>query len=421
MHPSVSDAYPQLVIASREQPLPPFLLLLRSLFPAMFSRLHSFTRRHRNKFIVASAVAGGVALLGKYAESKVRQWQEEQTRSLLEATRKRHHFESTQRTGSLTLQALLPELRAAVDARLDTHKVAESIAKNPDDKVALWEQLRATAIARCLAHIHCGLYLTLLLRIQLNILGGNLYLETTGRAERRPPLTSRVQEKFLELCQAFIKEGLTEVCDRLLDHAKYCSQKFGLKQKVSIVELEDLFQSVIRTASKSEESAAKKYLLRPDRLDCLNLNEAENNLLSELLCETADLLEQPDFTSAFDGCLQECLSLVFDSIAEELAAHHRKSGKNGFVGPAEIRLPFAKVIPILNSATDTSCGGGVVVRALLTSEVVGSLSANVYEAFCVQPNKMCNGGNNAAANGGNSSSINGGSGFPKFIQRDNVS
>ena len=56
----------------------------------MFSRMYSFARRHRYKLVATSAVVGGVALLGKLAEAKLRALREEETRRLLEATMRGH-------------------------------------------------------------------------------------------------------------------------------------------------------------------------------------------------------------------------------------------------------------------------------------------------------------------------------------------
>ena len=56
----------------------------------MLSRMYNFSKRHRYKFVATSAVIGGVALLGKLAEAKLRSLREEETRRLLEATMRGH-------------------------------------------------------------------------------------------------------------------------------------------------------------------------------------------------------------------------------------------------------------------------------------------------------------------------------------------
>merc|ERR550539_553739 len=180
----------------------------------MLSRIYNFTKRHRYKFVATSAVVGGVALLGKLAEAKLRSLREEETRRLLEATMKAHQLEATARTGSVALGSLLPQVAAAVDRRLDAERAAEDIAENPEEKVERWEVLKNTAIARCAARVYCSVSLALLLRVQLSVLAGQMYLETVRK--RRKVVSKSVQEKYMELCQVFVARGCGEVCDVIL-------------------------------------------------------------------------------------------------------------------------------------------------------------------------------------------------------------
>ena len=82
-------------------------------------------------------------------------------------------------------------------------------------------------------------------------------------------------------------------------------------------------------------------------MDCSALREDEGEAISRLFDDTADLLDADDFALTLDLVVQRGLALLFDALAAELAAHHDKKKsenghKNGFVSPAEIRLPFAR-------------------------------------------------------------------------------
>ena len=98
----------------------------------MLGRVYEFGNRHRRKFIVASAVAGGLALLGKFAEYKFQSWREAETRDYLERARRQHHFESTERTGNLTLASLFPALVQKIKECLDSDAVLKEIKENPE-------------------------------------------------------------------------------------------------------------------------------------------------------------------------------------------------------------------------------------------------------------------------------------------------
>lgn len=348
----------------------------------MLSRMYNFSKRHRYKFVATSAVIGGVALLGKLAEAKLRSLREEETRRLLEATMRGHQLEATARTGSVALGSLLPQLADAVDRRLDAERAADDIANHPEEKVERWEVLKNTTVARCAARVYCSVALALLLRVQLSVLAGQMYLETV-RKKKCKTVSKNVQEKYMELCQVFIAKGCEEVCEVILAKASELDS-IALKDKVSIAEVEDAFQCLIRSLASSLRPG--KCLLRPDLVDCSALGEGESETISALFDDTADLLDADDFAESFDRCVQHCFALLFDAVAAELANHHDKSGKNGFVSPAEVRLPFARVVPMLGAAAFKSSDS--VNRCVIKSDIATKLSANVFEAYSCERDKI---------------------------------
>lgn len=97
----------------------------------MLSRIYEFGRRHRRKVFVASALAGGLVLAGKIAEYKFKSWRDEETRGYLERVRKQHHFESTERTGNLTMVSLFPGLVNKIEQCLDSESVLKEIKDTP--------------------------------------------------------------------------------------------------------------------------------------------------------------------------------------------------------------------------------------------------------------------------------------------------
>ena len=230
-----------------------------------------------------------------------------------------------------------------------------------------WEVLKNTAIARCAARVYCSVALALLLRVQLSMLAGQMYLETVRK--RRKVVSKSVQEKYMELCQVFIARGCEEVCDLIF--AKVCELNVSLKERVSIAEVEDVFQCVMKSLAASVRP--RKCLLRPDLADCSMLGEEESATIGTLFDDTADLLDTDDFAGTVDHCVQQCLALLFDSFAAELSAHHEKNNKNGFVGLAEIRLPFARwdiiSFQVLVHFRDL-CWSWIIPKSIDTKQVV---------------------------------------------------
>ena len=60
-------------------------------------------------------------------------------------------------------------------------RAADDIANHPEEKVERWEVLKNTTVARCAARVYCSVALALLLRVQLSVLAGQMYLETVRK------------------------------------------------------------------------------------------------------------------------------------------------------------------------------------------------------------------------------------------------
>ena len=141
---------------------------------------------------------------------------------------------------------------------MDPSRAADDIASHPEEKVERWEVLKSTTVARCAARVYCAAALALLLRVQLSVVAGQMYLETVKKKKCRT-VSKRVQEKYMEVCQVFIAKGCEEVCDVIMAKASEL-EGLDLKRKVSIAEVEDAFQGLVKSVASSLRLG--KYLLR---------------------------------------------------------------------------------------------------------------------------------------------------------------
>ena len=140
---------------------------------------------------------------------------------------------------------------------MDPSRAADDIASHPEEKVERWEVLKSTTVARCVARVYCAAALALLLRVQLSVVAGQMYLETVKK--KRRTVSKSVQEKYMEVCQVFIAKGCEDVCDVIMAKASEL-EGLELKSKVSIAEVEDAFQCLVKSVASSLRPG--KYLLR---------------------------------------------------------------------------------------------------------------------------------------------------------------
>lgn len=109
---------------------------------SVFSRIKNFFYRNRTKFIVGGVLVTSSVLLMRYAQKKLREWQEREAREFFERTRKQQHFESTERTCNQTILNLMSTLNEALVKVVNTEEVVEELRRKPENKIDLWEKLK---------------------------------------------------------------------------------------------------------------------------------------------------------------------------------------------------------------------------------------------------------------------------------------
>nr|DBA26728.1 TPA: hypothetical protein GDO54_010951 [Pyxicephalus adspersus] len=279
----------------------------------------NFLKRHKKKFLFVGAFAGGVYLLGKYAQKKIREIQEREAAEYIAQARRQYHFESNQRTCNMTVLSMLPALKEALMQQLNSESLTSLLKSRPTNKIEIWEDLKIISFTRSIAAVYSTCMLVVLLRVQLNIIGGYIYLDNSSVEKPCNGLQAspEVQQQYLSSIQHLLGDGLTE--------------------HITLV-----------------KQAVQKVLGSQDFTTVLN--SCLSRGFGRLLDSIAEFFRPND---------QE---LIQHSPAESLS---------------NISLPLAKVIPIVNGQIHSICSDmpNHFVQELLLMEQVKNFAANVYEAF----------------------------------------
>jgi len=344
-------------------------------------------KRHRRKFIWVGAVSGGLVLAGKLAEAKFRQWQEEETKVYMERARKKHHFESTERTGHVTLQSLFPCLSNEINRSLDSDSIHARLTDPNEDlskeeKLNLWNELKLLSFARAGSYLLGGLHLSLLLRAIINILGGYLYQKETTGDNRM--VSQRVQEMFLTVCSSYVSEEVPDLCGRMFDKCKSRLEGVSLKEKMSLVEVEVLMRDLVASEVKVESGRILRFDgVKWDALD----SEGEKDALKRLFADALDVVENPDFQRLMTSILPVGLNVVLDLLAENVntrvSSNNNENDEEKVLNLNEVQLPVAKFVPMLSAVVKGSSVDRLDPLLLSFSrlDVITHFTANVYEAF----------------------------------------
>uniref|UniRef100_A0A4W6F6E8 Peroxisomal biogenesis factor 3 n=1 Tax=Lates calcarifer TaxID=8187 RepID=A0A4W6F6E8_LATCA len=353
----------------------------------MFSSAWNFVKRHKRKFIFAGAVVGGVYFLGKYAQKMIRELQEKEATEYIAQARRQFHFESNQRTCNMTVLSMLPPLREAIVSQLNSESLTALLKTKPANKLEIWEDLKIISFTRTVVAVYSTCMLVVLLRVQLNIIGGYLYLDNSvGKNGTTPLAPPDVQQQYLSSIQHLLGDGLTELMTVVKKAVQNSLGGVSLKQSLSMLELEQQLSWIRAEVESGSERSLSWYMLADDEnaLADQACGLTENDIMTiKLLNETRDMLDSPDFSTVLNACLHRGFSRLLDNLAEFFrpppVTHLQIS--NSLL--SAVSLPLAKIIPIINGQINTICSEtpSHFVQDLLLNDQVKEFAANVYETF----------------------------------------
>jgi len=382
------------------------------------SNVVNWVKRHRRKFLFGGALVGGIYIVGKVAQWQLMRSQDQEAKIVLEKVRKQNHFSATESTCSLTLEALFPSLRRVVECQLDADRIT-TILKNkpsPSEKLQLWEELKVIGFSRCFVLIVGGVYLAVMIRVQLNILAGYLYVQEiagqpqalNNNREVKPKISVMMQEKFLNICTNFVSEGIEKLCVVVSECVEKVVNKMDLKQNMNLVDIDTAFnqifnQCIHESGEKNIFTNPGTYFLSDDNF-LTDICADDQVILKQMLADALDVIENDDTQALIKQVCRQGLSYFVDIIAEHYAnvestnqgysegmtEAYRNLDKNqlhntAFVSPVDIGLPLAKLIPVLSrlvSSSGTDADHWLV--HLQDNPGAKLLGANVYETFCQQ-------------------------------------
>ncbi|KAJ1722470.1 peroxin [Coemansia erecta] len=202
-------------------------------------------------------------------------------------------------------------------------------------KVEIWEDIKVQSFARTLIAVYSESLLTMLVHVQLSMVGRSTYLDSVvgkyagdevaleGRLVSR--LSSADEQNFLMLAWWFINRGWRQLMALVLDATNHCIGHLPLKERVSHRELSGLFSSIHNRLRDNGLIQTLPSILLP--LGDANVGEylAANRLEAEhvftpvfvrLLDQIRDIIESTDFTYVLGCCVDRLTAQLLESLQE---------------------------------------------------------------------------------------------------------
>lgn len=360
--------------------------------------LYNWVKRNRRKLLVGGAAVGGLLLAGRVLERKMLKDQEEEAKQLMELARKQNHFQATENTCNISLRRMLLVLKASLCEVLDSTQLREELRGQPPTqrKLDLWQELKVLAFARNVAYVVGGVYLAIFLRLELSLLAGYLFADRVSHPvllnnnsdTSGSGYSAAVQEQYLASCSHFASQGMREYCRVVLSAVKESVQHINLKQRLSLAELEGILMHTLSClqfqgeASISLMAGAGRYLIPASGdLTASQLTaEADYDTLKLLFAETLDILDSEEVQFLSERLCRQGFSHTLDKLAE----HYTEQGEEGagFMSPALVSLPMAKLVPILSGLLTVEDEEEEWLTHLIDHHDLRTFGANVYESFC---------------------------------------
>lgn len=351
---------------------------------------------------MTGAVFGSLYLLMSYAQKRLREWQEKEAKKFFDMTRKKQHFESTERTCNQTILSLSKIVSESILSILNTEAIVQKLQDKPDDKLSLWEEMKIMIFTRICVLVYALSILNVTLRVQLNIIGGYLYRDSMQEDE--PLIDSELQAKYLSLCHHFVGAGVEDLVRQIEKAVKRVVEPISLKKKINLQEVEQVFwsiQTILCTDTHGDPVKKMSHYL----VDHTEINEAK---FDTIVKETMDILESDEVTSVAMSVVSRSFSTIVDEVANLFAAkwvptkknhlevleNHvvtngalRLGGSDPFVDVNKVEMHFVKLLPVVNELiTKNTCKNNTNIPDLITqqltlNEKLKILGANIYEVF----------------------------------------
>ncbi|XP_061988334.1 peroxisome biogenesis protein 3-2 [Rosa rugosa] len=321
--------------------------------------LRGFWRRHRRKVLVATGVLGGGYLLYKLYNAHRQRLtdleaelarEQESSEELLKA-KMQAHFENIQSIAdTTTLPHVMHYLSSRIAEELDTTYITERLmqmkGKSPE-KLELWDRLKVLSFTRMMLSLWSMTMLSLYIRVQVNILGRHLYIDTARGfgssliVEDAELIDRDDQQKFLASSDYLSSYGMPALISNIQAAAAEVLNGKQLTERFNTTVLHDtIMQMLDKFMSTGSPHHWVNYLMPEDArwVELATAFSSDSTVLpdvtkfEQLMLETRSVISSGEFGSI----ARMALRAVVDTVVVDMGA---QSG-----GDLASGTPLAKVL-----------------------------------------------------------------------------
>uniref|UniRef100_A0A6M2E8B7 Peroxin-3 n=1 Tax=Populus davidiana TaxID=266767 RepID=A0A6M2E8B7_9ROSI len=328
--------------------------------------LRNFWRRHKRKILITSGVLGSGYFLCKLYnahQQKLADLERELARQsandeLIKA-QLQYHFENVQLIAdTTTLPHAMQNLRTRIAEELDLSQLTERLQKGKgqpttltsSEKLELWDRLKVLSFTQMLVSLWAVTMLSLYIKVQVNILGRHLYIDT-ARGLGSSLLLENVdlvdrddQQKFLAGADFLANNGLLALISNI---QAVVTEVLEGKKLTDLFNTTSLHETVMQILNKFMSMGSPHqwidYLMPEDcghyklgpssSIDDMSLPDSMN--FDQLMVEARTVLSSAEF-----GKIMEIsLKVAVDALVDDMEAQSQSTGASLTLG-----MPLAKLL-----------------------------------------------------------------------------
>ncbi|KAK3225213.1 hypothetical protein Dsin_005075 [Dipteronia sinensis] len=321
--------------------------------------LRDFWRRHRRKIFVTSGVLGGGYLLYKLYDAQRQaadlESQQREHDELIKA-QMQAHFENVQRIAdATTLPHAINYINSRIAEELDLSQLTEKLMRGKEHpnslsaskKLELWDRLKILSFTRMVVSLWAVTMLSLYIRVQVNILGRHLYIDTarglgsSHLVEDDDPIDSDDEQKFLASVDFLPNYGMQTLVSNILVAATEVLKGKQLRDIFNAAVLQETVTQILEMfMSTGSPHQWVDFLMPGDaRLYQLATVSSNENILSDvskfdqLIMETRAVLSSAEYRSVVEISFKAAV----DALVDEMGVQSGGSIVSG--------IPLAKLVP----------------------------------------------------------------------------
>lgn len=376
-----------------------------------------FLNRHKSKIILVGGAAGAVMVLNKFLADKEKQWETSSSRGFVHEARKKDiHFENIISECNQLCQRMSPKIILRLQELLDDSKLIEVLTakrqdKNIQDKVEIWKSLKVKILTRLLSEIYCTCILVCYMRVQMSVIGGQVFAKNASSANTASSSSAAVADmthmkaytKYYAFLGSFYDQRFDCLIHPIEEAVESTLKDYSIDYKISIQDFRVILDKIKRSMSFHLSSPTKVFFLDVDKLTTVDLasicpdsgplTEDEEQMLRSMLAETQDILESEDFKHVLESSIEVGYAILLDNLLDafiKLDSKLNSKDDHGSVttmmsNPHTIQVPLVKLLPHIRNSylKRKEPDQKVLVNHLLSLDVLNCFAANVYEAFCM--------------------------------------